>query len=1014
MSEELSRVEDLLATGVEEPVLPMSELEAILRGEKIKPHSRVAELLLQYNPQDILIEKSITENGTYYASVDNADGYFKVIVDTPVVPPTVLDHLVETITENGEYTYTPEHDGYSDATITVSVPKPQPVVASKTITENDTYVAADEQLDGYSQVVVNVPPTPLDTMNITHNGTYHPPTGRGFDEVNVTVPLGSKSITANGTYTATDDNLDGYSSVDVDVPQIGIKDIPNTPTPIASFTDGTDNPLKSLTASIVPVQSGSGDPSPTNVRPITGWTEEVVSVRGINQWDEEWSNGYWSMGAYTSGTGICSKGKIPIKPNSTIYVVFPSNATFYYTFYDKDKNFLALEGYDSIGRFYKSLSGTINVPSNAYYLTWNMSSSYGTTYNNDISINYPSTDREYHAYAGTTTTIPFTDGQGQSHTSYGGQIDVISGKEDDTYGIYQKTNFALPTTKDNKNRWEFGVSLPDVLSDLIGSMTGATTDYDLMCNNMTIKLEGSASVGETTCSLYGHNNRVEWRIRISDEYTAEEAQAIANASVIRYPINVVTLQQQPTSIKSFGGENNLWASTGDVVSGQYFGYVYPELGTKTITANGTYVATDDNLDGYSEVTVTIPLGTKTITANGTYTATDDNLDGYSQVTINVAGGGGKFPIYDFHENEDGTIVVRRKVDIVNGKMEIETKWFFNGYHMSAFLTDIPSNLLPFTRPNADVSGKSYSDDTSATQNGWVAISTAYYQNKLVCYSTGWSSDSNKDVWAVIDINGGTQQALEWSDPYEDVGETKYYEYIRALNGQVIVRVEYPDAERTYAKQTLWFFNGYDTDSTDKDIPSVLIPYLPKNWSTDVMMTSGYTDDTSSTQLGWVGFLYPNQTPPSTKIRTWNTGKGGLQSGSFWGVLDISGPEEQITEWFDPYDGVSPSQIKILSNVPIQDNQGNWITYNFDTPLTIGKSYLIMWSSGKSVDTHPFATAFTLVNSSENVSLTAHGVTATLSVSATSLVGTYSNDYDTRLRHINLLEIPSIFSDGLIY
>lgn len=467
MSEELSRVEDLLENGVEEPVLPMSELEAILRGEKVKPHSRVAELLLQYNPQDILIEKSITENGTYYASADNAAGYFKVIVDTPVIPPVVLDHLVETITENGTYNYTPEHDGYSDAEITVNVSSVQPVVASKTITANGTYVAADEQLDGYSQAVVNVPPTPLDTMNITHNGTYHPPTGRGFDEVNVTVPL----------------------------------------------------------------------------------------------------------------------------------------------------------------------------------------------------------------------------------------------------------------------------------------------------------------------------------------------------------------------------------------------------------------------------------GTKTITENGTYTATDDNLDGYSQVTINVAGGG---------------------------------------------------------------------------------------------------------------------------------GETKYYEYIRALNGQIIVRVEYPDAERTYAKQTLWFFNGYDTDSTDKDIPSILTPYLPKNWSTDVMMTSGYTDNTSATQLGWVGFLYPNQTPPSTKIRTWNIGKGGLQSGSFWGVLDISGPEEQITEWFDPYDDVSPSQIKILSNVPIQDNQGNWITYNFDTPLTVGKSYLIMWSSGKSVDTYPFATAFTLVNSSERVSLTAHGVTATLSISTTSLVGTYSNDYDTRLRHINLFEIPPVFSDGLIY
>ena len=262
------------------------------------------------------------------------------------------------------------------------------------------------------------------------------------------------NVTANGQYTAPQGKA--YTPVNVDIKGYKVGEV-DVPTDIASFT-ASDAPLKSLTASIVPVQAGSGDPSPENVRPISGWTEEVITVTDDLQ-------------------------------NPTV------------------------------------------------------------TH---------------------TTTIPFTDGQGQSHTSYGGQIDVISGKEDDTYGIYQKTNFALPTTKDNKNRWEFGTVLPDVLSDLIGSMTRATTDYDLMCNNMTIKLESSASVGETTCSLYGHSNRVEWRIRISDEYTAEEAQAIANASVIRYPINVVTLQQQPTSIKSLDGENNVSASTGDVEELKYF------------------------------------------------------------------------------------------------------------------------------------------------------------------------------------------------------------------------------------------------------------------------------------------------------------------------------------------------------------------------------------------------------------------------------------------------------------
>lgn len=65
-----------------------------------------------------------------------------------------------------------------------------------------------------------------------------------------------------------------------------------------------------------------------------------------------------------------------------------------------------------------------------------------------------------------------------------------------------------------------------------------------------------------------------------------------------------------------------------------------KLGTKNISANGDYNATDDSLDGYSNVSVSVPektLTTKTITANGTYNASDDNADGYSQVTVETSG-----------------------------------------------------------------------------------------------------------------------------------------------------------------------------------------------------------------------------------------------------------------------------------------------------------------------------------------------------------------------------------------
>ena len=53
---------------------------------------------------------------------------------------------------------------------------------------------------------------------------------------------------------------------------------------IVTFTDGADDiPMKSVVVNIEPVQSGSGDPSPDNVRPISGWTGAQVSHSGADR-----------------------------------------------------------------------------------------------------------------------------------------------------------------------------------------------------------------------------------------------------------------------------------------------------------------------------------------------------------------------------------------------------------------------------------------------------------------------------------------------------------------------------------------------------------------------------------------------------------------------------------------------------------------------------------------------------------------------------------------------------------
>lgn len=62
--------------------------------------------------------------------------------------------------------------------------------------------------------------TPTESINITQNGTYDV-TDKAQAVVNVSgqaPTLKTKNITANGTYNASDDNADGYSQVNVNVP----------------------------------------------------------------------------------------------------------------------------------------------------------------------------------------------------------------------------------------------------------------------------------------------------------------------------------------------------------------------------------------------------------------------------------------------------------------------------------------------------------------------------------------------------------------------------------------------------------------------------------------------------------------------------------------------------------------------------------------------------------------------------------------------------------------------------
>ena len=185
------------------------------------------------------------------------------------------------------------------------------------------------------------------------------------------------------------------------------------PSSIVSFISETDMPYKSVLVNVV---ATGGNGTPQNPIPINGYSSANITRCGVNLWDEEWEEGGYSAvdGTKVSQATIRNANPIPVKSNTTYFYKFGAGSKVRIVYLDADKNFISTDLYN--------VNNSYTTPSNCFYVCFNSDTVYGTTYNNNISINYPSTDTTYHAYNGTTVTISF------GQTVYGGVLDVTRGK----------------------------------------------------------------------------------------------------------------------------------------------------------------------------------------------------------------------------------------------------------------------------------------------------------------------------------------------------------------------------------------------------------------------------------------------------------------------------------------------------------------------------------------------------------------------------------------------------------
>ena len=307
---------------------------------------------------------------------------------------------------------------------------------------------------------------------------------------------------------------------------------------IVSFDDGIEAPAGNVTVAIEPVQSGTGDPSPENVRPITGWTGVNVMRTGKNV-----ICGYFPNALSLSNNKIIFLSSEGV----TIYSLckkgqqynFSCSAThnrLIWSFFDKFPTF------GDTTTIYYANTNSVTAPISGYMLVY-----LNNTFDKDIvdasQLELGSTATAYEPYQGDIYNVSF----GEAGTVYGGSLDVSSGKLTVDRAIASSTFGQLNSKQVIGNVTRGNISLSSALAL-------KTKRINSICN-LTTWLENYTT--DTSHYYINTNGDACWI------FLPSNSDNDLNIQVVYYLAEPRTYQLTPAQVTTLLGHNNILADTGD-------------------------------------------------------------------------------------------------------------------------------------------------------------------------------------------------------------------------------------------------------------------------------------------------------------------------------------------------------------------------------------------------------------------------------------------------------------------
>lgn len=338
---------------------------------------------------------------------------------------------------------------------------------------------------------------------------------------------------------------------------------------IATFEGDEATGIKSLVVDIEPVQSGSGTPSPDNVRPISGY--DSVSVANMGDISErQFFNGLMQGTYGFVDMGTLNWGTI----GSRIYTTSLANLTPHMASNARIANILTTN-YDTI-----SANGTASAVKGISVDTGGAVIVYDAEYSGDAQAFKTAMSGVYLIYELTTPTTPtITKAQfdvlleqfgieGElyvtdlSSTRYGGTLDVVSGVLTVDRGMIDMTSITDWTVDAAAQRiYKIRSDMKpntsgDTVPNLLSNRFEAVTPNEIFAHKQGVSLSAGSA-------LQFHING------LTDSASVTLAQV--NQYFIDNPTQVVyelatpqTVQLTAQQVSALVGTNNIWANSGDI------------------------------------------------------------------------------------------------------------------------------------------------------------------------------------------------------------------------------------------------------------------------------------------------------------------------------------------------------------------------------------------------------------------------------------------------------------------